>query len=271
MLTQHTINTPQVALNVARTDNGKPPLLMLHGAAGAWASWSPILSQLAEKFDLIVPDLPGHGTSAHNAECYGVTTMAQPIAELITQLNLSKFTLLGFSYGAHVALELTHQFGDKIDRLILHEIPLLATNEILAPRPVGPNFFVWRDLTAQHGHDTEGMKAALAKLDPNLTGPALELRATTLSQLDPDFLAQITTGEAMASFKPHARMQALGMPTLLMRADPAFGARIQALEGQVATALNAHVTDVQISDAGHAIHADQPEAYLAAIFDWLAD
>jgi pimeloyl-ACP methyl ester carboxylesterase len=40
------------------------PLILLHGWGGSWESWHPIITQLSNDFQLIIPDLPAFGKSA---------------------------------------------------------------------------------------------------------------------------------------------------------------------------------------------------------------
>jgi pimeloyl-ACP methyl ester carboxylesterase len=42
-----------------RTGEGEP-LVLLHGFTGTWRVWMPVIPQLAEQFDVIVPTLGGH-------------------------------------------------------------------------------------------------------------------------------------------------------------------------------------------------------------------
>jgi pimeloyl-ACP methyl ester carboxylesterase len=36
------------------------PLLLLHGFTGTWQLWRPILADLAARFEVLAPTLPGH-------------------------------------------------------------------------------------------------------------------------------------------------------------------------------------------------------------------
>ena len=40
-----------------------PPLLLLHGWPEFWLTWAPVMERLADRFELIAPDLRGFGTS----------------------------------------------------------------------------------------------------------------------------------------------------------------------------------------------------------------
>src|SRR5215218_11133128 len=51
-----------VRLHYARAGSG-PPLVLLHGWPEFWLTWEPVMARLADRFDLIAPDLRGFGDS----------------------------------------------------------------------------------------------------------------------------------------------------------------------------------------------------------------
>jgi pimeloyl-ACP methyl ester carboxylesterase len=85
-----------------------PPLVLIHGLGSSRAAWDPVVPQLAERFDVLTPDLPGFGESApvpagdepHPAR------LAAAVADLLDDLHLDRPHLVGNSVGGWVALEL---------------------------------------------------------------------------------------------------------------------------------------------------------------------
>ncbi len=57
-----TVDVNGAKLHVARLGSG-PPLLLLHGWPEFWLTWEPVMLRLADRFELIVPDLRGFGDS----------------------------------------------------------------------------------------------------------------------------------------------------------------------------------------------------------------
>src|SRR5438128_6448855 len=47
----------------ARVGGSGPPLMLLHGYAQTNAMWHQVAPQLAQRFTLVIPDLPGYGWS----------------------------------------------------------------------------------------------------------------------------------------------------------------------------------------------------------------
>jgi 2-succinyl-6-hydroxy-2,4-cyclohexadiene-1-carboxylate synthase len=79
-------------------DGHGSPLLMLHGFMGSSDSWSSIRGGLAQHFQLLMPDLVGHGQTAFTPELtrYQMGSVARDLATLIGERNVN---LLGYSMG----------------------------------------------------------------------------------------------------------------------------------------------------------------------------
>ncbi|GIJ60118.1 alpha/beta fold hydrolase [Virgisporangium aurantiacum] len=84
------------------------PLVLLHGIGGDRHAWDPVIGPLAERFDVIAVDLPGHGESdplpAHVEP--SPEALASAVAGLLDDLNVTTPHLAGNSLGGWVALEL---------------------------------------------------------------------------------------------------------------------------------------------------------------------
>lgn len=83
-----------------------PPLVLVHGLGGAAANWTALVRALGGRFRVLIPDLPGHGSSSPLA---GATTL-DPFAELLARLaeheGMERAPYVGHSLGALVALRL---------------------------------------------------------------------------------------------------------------------------------------------------------------------
>ena len=99
-----------------------PRVLALHGWLDNAASFVPLAKQLAD-LDLVVPDLPGHGHSAHLAAgaeyTLGVTVNA--LLDVADALGWGQFALLGHSMGAGIASILAASVPQRITGLVAIE------------------------------------------------------------------------------------------------------------------------------------------------------
>ena len=97
------------------------PLVILHGLFGSSDNWRTTAKQLAHDRQVITVDLRNHGQSSHS-DSVSYPLMAGDIAELITDLNLNKADVIGHSIGGKVAMTLAEQHAEKVSRLIVVDI-----------------------------------------------------------------------------------------------------------------------------------------------------
>jgi 2-hydroxy-6-oxonona-2,4-dienedioate hydrolase/4,5:9,10-diseco-3-hydroxy-5,9,17-trioxoandrosta-1(10),2-diene-4-oate hydrolase len=99
------------------------PVVLLHGGgpgATGVSNYSRNIDVLADRFRVIVPDLPGYGQSSKgidHADPFG--DLAFAVRGLLDGLGVEKAHLIGNSYGGAAALRLALDRPDRVDRLIL--------------------------------------------------------------------------------------------------------------------------------------------------------
>ena len=82
-------------------------VLFLHGAGANCESFGSVMSALADRFRVVAPDLPGHGSTRLGAKGRsGLIAMADDIAALVPDIIGLPLLIVGHSAGAAVALEL---------------------------------------------------------------------------------------------------------------------------------------------------------------------
>ena len=102
-------------LSLAFERHGKGiPLLLIHGFPLDHASWNPLLPQITSLFDVILPDLPGFGSSDIPDEIHTIAEMAADLAVLLDELNIQKTCLAGHSMGGYVALAFAHAYPARV-------------------------------------------------------------------------------------------------------------------------------------------------------------
>ncbi|MEL6363685.1 MAG: alpha/beta fold hydrolase BchO [Pseudomonadota bacterium] len=81
-----------------------PTVLLLHGTAAATHSWAPLAERLAENFDLVIPDLPGHGfTRRPVGKSLSIDYLADAVARLCDAVEARPLIVIGHSSGSVVA------------------------------------------------------------------------------------------------------------------------------------------------------------------------
>ena len=100
-------------LHVARTGKGRP-LLLLHGWPEFWLTWQPVMMRLADRFDLIAPDLRGFGASDKPVAKFGPDDQASDLASLIDELGLGPVGIVAHDVGATVAQALARRTPERL-------------------------------------------------------------------------------------------------------------------------------------------------------------
>jgi pimeloyl-ACP methyl ester carboxylesterase len=82
------------------------PLLLLHGGTATSDRWAAHIPKLSNHFQVITPDIRGHGKTKNPSDNLSYRLMADDMAALITQLGLEKPLVCGYSDGGQICLEL---------------------------------------------------------------------------------------------------------------------------------------------------------------------
>jgi pimeloyl-ACP methyl ester carboxylesterase len=120
-----TLETEERSIYYEVTGSGEP-LVLIHGMALDGRIWADTPEFLAGKFQVINPDLRGHGRSFAPETGYSFRDFESDIKVLLAELKIDKVTLVAHSLGGAVAIKFSLQQPDKVARLVL-----------LAPHVVG--------------------------------------------------------------------------------------------------------------------------------------
>lgn len=103
-------------------DPGAPRVLALHGWLDNAASFVPLAAHL-QGIELVAPDLPGHGRSAHLAPGadYSFAAAVHAVLDIADALGWDRFSLLGHSMGAGIASLVAAGAPDRVRRLVAIE------------------------------------------------------------------------------------------------------------------------------------------------------
>src|SRR6266487_795733 len=123
---RHCIDT-SIGKIFARTGGDGPPLLLLHGYAQTNVMWHRVAPALAQRFSLVIPDLPGYGWSdAPSADAehapYTKRAMAGAMIEVIEALGHARFRLAGHDRGGRVAYRLALDHPGRLEKLAVLDI-----------------------------------------------------------------------------------------------------------------------------------------------------
>ena len=95
-------------LHFERLGTGRP-LLMVHGLGASLRTWDPLVAALSGSRELILVDLPGHGSSARLAGRQTVEAYADALVRFVESQGLATADLVGSSVGGRLVLELARR------------------------------------------------------------------------------------------------------------------------------------------------------------------
>lgn len=151
----------------------KPLLVLLHGVNDNAGTWFTVAGALAQRFRLILPDLPGHGESE---PAHGPLPISMLVDRLEAILPEEPFLLLGNSLGGWLAMLYTLRHPERVSMLILETsggidrpfaTPILATDredaQVILRAVHGPAFQApeWVvDALLERAHDSPMLRIA---------------------------------------------------------------------------------------------------------------
>lgn len=243
---------------IERGTRAGPPLVMLHGAFGRAANFGTVQARLATRRRVIALDMRGHGSSPH-ATPLDYETMAADVAETLRERSTGPCAVLGHSMGGKVAMMLALTQPQWVASLIVADI---------APVSYGSHF--------------GGFAAAMLGLDlsPGLTRSAADaaLREAIPEAAVRHFLMQNLRVGPTPGWTCDLAAIAASLPALEAWPNPsgAYAGPTLFLAGErshyVSAAARPLIEELfpaarheVLPGAGHWLHADNPDGFVAAV------
>jgi haloacetate dehalogenase len=113
----------------ARVGGTGPPLLLLHGYPQTHVMWGKTATLLAERFTVVVADLPGYGRSfrpvpADDHLPHAKRVLAADLVQAMSRLGHERFSVAGHDRGGRVAYRMALDHPDRVSALsVLDVVP----------------------------------------------------------------------------------------------------------------------------------------------------
>jgi 3-oxoadipate enol-lactonase len=104
-------------IRLHRTGRG-PPLVMLHCLGMSHHLWD-CLGALADRFELVSYDLPGHGETPVPDTPYGIEDLSEQLAAVLKRHAIGRAHIIGISLGGLIAQHFAATEPAMVDRLVL--------------------------------------------------------------------------------------------------------------------------------------------------------
>jgi 3-oxoadipate enol-lactonase len=124
------------------------PILLIHGLGSDSRGWEYQESDLLKHFQLIMPDLRGHGLSRGGiGDFIPAQRFAEDLNALLSHLNIDRTHVVGESMGGIVALEFALDFPQRLNKLVLVDTAPRVTEE------TADVVYGWREAQLEGGDD----------------------------------------------------------------------------------------------------------------------
>lgn len=254
-------------LRVHRRGRG-PAMMMLHGFTGSGQGMEGLARSFEDEFEVLAPDLPGHGCSSITAG-YSFDRAVDDLLATLEACGHRHACWLGYSMGARLALACAARQPRCAASLVLvgaragiadpaEREARRREDEALAARIEAEGIEAFVDQWM-----AQALFATQRRLgDAFLAGARRERLANSARGLAAS-LRVLGPGAQQPLFDVLARVEA---PVLLVAGalDRKF---VEVARDLAARLPRAEVCE--IADAGHAVHLERPEAFLAAARDFL--
>lgn len=251
-------------------DDDRPVLLMLHGLRSYAHTWDPIAAPLSATHRIIAPDFRGRGDSGWDPDDnYFTAAYVEDVEGLVGLLGLTTFAIVGHSMGGTVGYVYAARHPEQVTALVVEDIGPGSS----AASPGGDRV-VREMLSAPTGFESqEAARGYWRQIRPTITESALQSRIEhTLRpgdhgrwewKLDMAGIAAARLAGDPAVGHLWACVEKLQCPTLVIR-----GARSDFLSTSICDEMASrqkHVTWVEVPDAGHYVHDDNPTYYVRVL------
>lgn len=256
-----------------RTVGSGPTLLLLHGTGTTHQSWLPIAPLLAQRYRLLMPDLPGHGDSAAPPRAdFSLDGMVARLGAWLNARDERPVAVIGHSAGAAIGAQGMLDRVFAIQQMIALNPALLPFRGLQQPLLSGAAKVLSRvplvaSLVADRARDPE----AISNL---LRGIGSEPRPDTLTRYQQVFRrsehvqAVLNMMAAWDLRTLSVRLPELTAPLLLLGGLSDRAVRANELRELAVRLPNASAR--LLAGAGHLMHEDQPEEIARIIREWLS-
>lgn len=258
------------ALNVEINGQG-PAVVALHGFTGSGATWAPLSHALCKEYTVVRVDLLGHGKSDSplEVERYSIDETISGLIELLDRLNIPTAYWLGYSMGGRIALAVAISHPHRCTALLLESVSAGILDAKIRTDRVNSDERLanWIENTTIEKFVDYWESLPLFSTQSRLNWlTKSELRTQRLAN-NPIGLANSLRGIGAGAQPPlQNKLNTLEIPTLLIvgEDDTNYVSGAKVMENVVKSSEL-----ITVSNAGHAIHLEQPGIFYQSILGFL--
>jgi pimeloyl-ACP methyl ester carboxylesterase len=286
--TSHSFISQRLRLHYVDWGNpDAPPLLLVHGGQDHCRNWDWVAQDLRRDYHVIAPDLRGHGDSAHSQNGdYSMSGYVYDLAQLIHQQKLAPVRIIAHSLGGNIALRYAGVYPDTVSKLVAIE-GLGPSPEMMErrgiPQTAAERLRAWietrRTLSSRVHRLYPTIDEAVARMqkeNKHLTPEQARHLTIHGASQNEDGTYSWKFDNYCRSWSPidisldelHELWGAISCPTLLVNGKESWASNPES-DGRMK--YFKHGRNVAFDQAGHWVHHDQLDGFLAEVRAFLAD
>jgi len=229
----------------------KRSMILLHGLFGGLSNWAGVIKYFEDSYDIYVPELPLY--EKHEGDT--IRYLVDFLKAMIDGAKLTKVVLVGNSLGGHIAIRYSHQYPDKVAKLILTGSSGLYENSQVGSYLKRGNYGYIRERVAATFYDP-------AVATDDLVAEVLDVTTNAFKCLSIIKCAKSTQRDQVLSLLPE-----ISIPVLLI-----WGEEDHITPPAVARQFRESLPDaalVMLPECGHAPMMEKPAAFNAALQEFI--
>jgi pimeloyl-ACP methyl ester carboxylesterase len=264
-------------------NQGKPNLVLVHGGRDHARSWDLVANAFAADYHVVAPDLRGHGDSSWAfGAMYSVAEYVLDLSALLDIVDRFPVYLIGHSLGGAVVLQYAGTYPERVAKLVCVE-GFARPPESWMPRAPRARLRKWiddmRGFEHREPHRYPTLDAAVARMkeaNPYLSDDLARHLTLYGSNWNPDGTLCWKFDNYVRAFSPYGFnledaleiWRGIECPAHLFRGadswepDPEQAGLIHAIR---------RYRLINVPHAGHWVHHDQPELFIAETRKFLAE
>lgn len=239
-------------------------ILILHGLFGMSDNWHNMARRLSETYTVYTLDLRNHGQSPHSP-LMNYSVMADDIWEFMNNEKLEEAIVIGHSMGGKTAMAFANKYPEKTEKLIVVDI---------APRAYKPGHIIYFDAMKSINFKASGRKEIEDQLASSITnqGEMLFLLKNLYRKENGEYGLKLNLGAIENNYEAIIGEVVLdkptSIPTLFIKGEKSNYINDADFEAISQNYLN--VSFATVANAGHWVHAENPEGFLTAVNEFLS-
>lgn len=235
-------------------------VVLIPGITSPAVTWAFVAERLALLFDTYVLDVRGRGLSESSDSLdYSLDAQVADVLALAPALGLRRYTLVGHSMGARIAIRAAAQQPEGLQRVVAVDPPVSGPGRRAYPAQLP--WYVDSIRMARHGMTHEQMRSFC----PTWTDEQLRLRAQWLHTCDER--AIVASFQGFQTDDIHADLPRVKVPLMLMTAER--GGVVLPEDVEEIRGLVSDFRTVRVSGAGHMIPWDNEAGFYEAFGEFL--